>query len=151
MNKFRPRIVAVVFFILLTNFVFACAHKGLSDTEAEKWEMQLTGNTVGKVNLLLQRKQIEKDVYDVTGKFGGMVTDYGGGGGLINGTLSGKIKGNVFQTRIAGSAKMASEVEITGTIKGTISQFQGSGTYFVSHDEGSSAGKWTMERIRPPQ
>ena len=143
----------VMFLIALAlNYFFACAHKEPTETgdaEVEIWELQLTGGTQGNLNMRIKRTKIENGVYALTGKLYGKIDDHIGGKGEADYKLEGKIEKDVFKASFSGHSEMAEgPSDVSGRMRGTISKSQGSGTWNALHALGSSAGSYTMKKIR---
>jgi len=155
MNRFKQKLIVVFLFVFALGSFYSCAHKeaaDVMDTEAEIWELQLTGETKGKLKMMLKREEIEKDIYSIAGKFSGRIEDHIGGRGKLECKFEGKIEKNTLLADFTGYADMQNAgVSVDGTIKGTISKSQGSGTWSMTHSEGSSAGEWTIKIIKPSQ
>lgn len=120
----------------------ACAHKELTetpDTETEIWEMQIKGDTEAKYSMLLKRVRIEKDVYSITGEFSGMAHDHIGGAGMVKCGLHGKIEKNNLKVHFTGHGDMAISLSLSGSFWGILSEWKGSGKWWVVHQEGCSA------------
>lgn len=117
---------------------------------AETWELQLTGDTQGKLELFLEREEIVKDTYSVRGKLSGLVQDYHGGPLELRCKLEGKIESNIILADFTGYAAHVEigSVFVTGTIRGAISKSKGLGNFSMKHSMGSSVGEWTMKQIK---
>jgi hypothetical protein len=137
--------------VFVLNCFFALAHQDPadnSDAKDEVWELQLTGGTEGTLKLVLRRAKIEKDIYSIYGEFSGNIIDQIGGQGECICKFKGKIEKNILSADFYGPGVMAdTDVELRGTIKGTISDFQGSGTFSLIHSMGFSDGEWTIMKI----
>lgn len=155
MNRFKQKLIVVFLFVFALSSFYSCAHKEAADvidTEAEIWELQITGETTGKLKMMLKREEIQKDIYSMAGKFSGRIKDHIGGRGKLECKLEGKIEKNTLLASFTGYADMEEAgVRVDGTIKGTISKSQGFGTWSMAHSEGSSAGEWTIKIIKPSQ
>jgi hypothetical protein len=156
MKRFKNKLIAVFLFVLaLSSFHSSAAHKepiDIVDTEAETWELQLTGHTKGTLKMTLRRGEIQKHICPIAGEFSGRIEDHIGGTGELRCKLEGKIEKNFLRAYITGHADMEKEpVLLSGTMKGTISQSEGLGTYRIAHPRGSSTGKWTLRKIEPSQ
>jgi len=118
-------------------------------TNAEMWELAITGDTEGKLKMVFERMQTSHDIYSLTGKFSGDVNDYQGGFGQCSFKLQGKIDSGKIVATFNGFCGM-SEWDMTpkGYLKGTLSDTQGSGTYRIDQDKGYSEGKWTLKRTK---
>lgn len=150
MKRFRQR----AFLKPLYLFSLACLLSTTSaqpvaatHTNTETWEMLITGDTEGKLKMVLARMQTDQDIYSITGKFSGDVNDYMGGFGQCNFEFSGKITSGNITAEFEGFC-ITSEWDVTpkGYFKGTISSIKGSGTWKMEHDMGFSEGNWNMKR-----
>lgn len=122
------------------------------DTKAEIWELQMTGQTKGTLKMVLKPVQTEKDICSIAGEFSGRIRDHLGGIGKVRCKLKGKIEKDSFLADFTGPADMRMcNVVVRGTMRGTVSKSQGSGTYRLRHARGSSSGKWTIKKIRTSQ
>ena len=152
MENLKLKFIVMFLFILALNYFFACAHKEpvvTGDTEAEIWECQLTGGTQGNLNMLIKRTKIENDIYAIAGKLYGKIEDHIGGTGEADYKLEGKIERDVFKASFSGHSEMAEgPSDVSGRMRGTVSKSLGSGTWNAIHSLGSSAGKYTMKKIR---
>ena len=129
----------------------SCAHtdsSGRQDPRTEVWDMQLTGETVGQLKMLLNRKEIERDVYSIEGEFSGMAIDHIGGGGMVECTYQGKITRNDLKFDFSGTGNMMALVHLRGSFWGTLYDTEGKGKYYLSHEQGSSNGEWRMKRVK---
>lgn len=156
MNRVKQWLTLVFLIAFLPNCFFACAHKEVIETTAsgaETWKLQLTGQTEGTLELILERAKIEGDSCSVTGKFSGPAVDYHGGAGELRCKLEGTIERNKILADFSGTftGSEPGTVFITGTMRGTISESQGSGTWSIKHALGSSAGEWAITKIAPSQ
>lgn len=150
----KERLIALlVFTAALTPF--GCAHKAPTtdtDAEVEIWQLELTGQTRGKLQMTLGRIETEKDIYSVTGKISGEINDQIGGSGSADYKLVGKIENDVLTLRFNGHSQMAEgSSSVIGTMRGSISKLQGSGTWKVVHALGSSTGQYTMKKTASSQ
>jgi len=113
----------------------------IKEAEAKIWELQVTGETVGKLKLLLTRIKIENDIYSITGRISGRIKDHRAGSGTADYKLEGKIEKGIFRAIFSGSSNMEEGPSPTsGSINGTVFKSQGSGKYSVVHPLGSSHG-----------
>jgi hypothetical protein len=155
MSRFTQKLIVVFLFVFALSSFYSCAHKepvDIIDTEAEIWELQITGDTEGKLKMMLTRERIEKDIYSIAGNFSGRIKDHIGGTGELQCKLRGKIEKNIFLGDFAGPADMGvMSVYVQGTMKGAISKSQGFGTWSLTHQAGSSAGEWAIKIIKPCQ
>jgi hypothetical protein len=154
-KKLYYRLIAVLAFVAIQSILFACASNtptvaGKADVEA--WELELTGQTVGKLKMTLKRYNIEEDSHSFTGKLTGPIKDHRGGMGNADYKLKGKIIKGVFTTRIGGYSNMtAGPSTVSGNMKGRIIGSQGSGIWRVLHALGTSTGEFTMKKIESSQ
>jgi hypothetical protein len=150
MTKFRKVLMVVLFLVFVLNCSFALAHQDpadASDAKAEVWELQLTGDTEGTLELVLRRAKIEKDIYSIKGEFSGNIIDHVGGQGKCVCQLKGIIYKNVVMADFNGPVETAdTEVDLKGTMKGTISDTKGFGTFSLTHSMGISDGEWTIKK-----
>ena len=124
----------------LPNGLYACSQTQLAS---------ITGQTKGKLNMVLERVKTEKDMHSITGEFSGSIIDHAGGAGQLECVLEGKIQKNSIQISFSGEADVVTKVSVDGTMKGTISDSHGFGTWSIVHSEGSSVGEWAMKKIKP--
>jgi hypothetical protein len=110
--------------------------------------MQITGDTVAQYKMLLNRNEIERDVYSIDGEFSGMARDHIGGSGMVICTFRGKITRNNLEAVFIGTGDMITHVNLTGRLWGTLSDTEGKGKFNLSHENGSSDGEWSMKRIK---
>ena len=145
--------IAGVFFSLLALTLFpSCTHKEPTDkldSGTEVWELQINGETQAKYRMLLKRMRVEKDVYSIHGSFSGMANDMIGGRGMVKCKFHGKIEITNLKADFTGYGKMEKSLSLSGKLWGILSDFNGSGEWRVSHEEGQSKGQWTMKRISP--
>ena len=137
-------IVAIISF-------YSCAHTdsfGMQDPKTEVWDMRLTGDTVAQYRMLLNRNEIEREVYSIDGEFSGIARDHIGSVGMVKCTYHGKITGNTLKADFIGTGNMITLVHISGSFWGTLSDTEGKGKYHLSHEEGSSKGEWSLKRIK---
>ena len=134
------------------SYLFSCAHGEQidpGDTEVEIWELQLTGETQGIINMLLKKTEVENGVYAIVGKLCGKIDDHIGGKGEADYKLEGRIEGDFFKASFSGHSEMAEGPSyVSGSMSGTIIKSQGSGTYRALHSLGQSTGKYTMKKSR---
>ena len=153
MTKLRQVLTVVLFLVFVLNCFLALAHQDAadaSDAKGEIWELQLTGDTEGTLKLVLWRAKIEKDIYSIKGKFSGSIIDHVGGQGECVFQLKGIINKNVVLADFNGPVETAdTEADIRGTLKGTISDIQGFGTFSLIHSMGISDGEWSIKKPGP--
>lgn len=141
--------LCIVFALLL--LLNSCAHNEptMLEADAEVWEMQITGGTSGKYNVLMIRTENQKGIHPVRGEFSGMATDRIGGRGMVKCKFDGQITNGDFKSNFTGTGDMVrGAVLIDGSLWGTLSDTEGRGKYYLSHQEGHSDGEWIMKRIR---
>ena len=153
MKRFKQKlIVGFVFLFALNSLYSYAANKeptDIIDTKAEIWELQMTGQTKGTLKMVLKPVQTEKDICTIKGEFSGRIKDHLGGIGNVRCKLKGKIEQDNLLADFRGPADMQrTNVFVKGTMRGTVSKFQGSGSYRLRHAIGSSSGKWTIKKIR---
>ena len=150
MTKIASQILVVILVVVLAICFFACSPKQSIETEeadAEIWELQLTGEVVGSLKMVLTRIKIGNEIYTVTGKISGRLKDYRAGTGTGNYKLEGKIEKGVFKANFSGSSDMeVGPSPTSGRLNGTVYKSQGSGRYSVLHAFGSSHGDYTMRK-----
>lgn len=153
MNRFKQRFMVIFMPMLLLNYFVACAHKETTETagiQAEVWELKITGDTEGTLKMVLRRAEIKRDTYSIAGEFSGNIIDHIGGQGQCVCKFKGKIEKNILSADFYGPAMMAGiGVQLTGTIKGNVSDSEGLGTFSLIHSMGSSDGEWTIKKIKP--
>ena len=152
MSKSSQRIKVVFLFVFTLACSPACTHKGpvdMPDSETEVWELQINGETKAKYRMLLKRVRVEKDVYSIHGSFSGMADDMIGGRGMVKCKFNGKIERTSLKADFTGYGMMEKSLVLSGKFWGTLSDFNGSGEWRLSHEEGQSKGQWTMKRISP--
>jgi len=151
MAKFKKHLVVFILFVFVPICFFTCSHKqsiDIKETEAEIWELQLTGEIVGNLKLSLTRIKIKNDIYTITGKISGRLKDRRAGTGTAEYELEGKIEKSVFNGNFSGSSKMeVGSSPTSGTIQGMVFESQGSGKDSVLHALGSSHGYYIMKKI----
>ena len=138
-------------FVFVPICFFTCSHKqsiDLSETTAEIWELQLSGEIVGNLKLSLTRIKVNNGIYTITGEISGKLKDRRAGTGTAEYELEGKIEKSVLNGNFSGSSKMEiGSSPTSGTIKGMVFESQGSGKYSVLHALGSSHGYYIMKKI----
>ena len=88
------RINVLIMLVFVMSFFFACRYKAPSDAvdgKFEIWEIELAGNTKGKLTMTLGRKKIGEDKYSISGKMSGTIKDYRWGIGDADYKFKGKI------------------------------------------------------------
>lgn len=150
-NLKQKHIGFFLFFFALTYF-FACAHQqpiDPKDTDVEVWEIKLSGQTEGKLEMLMKRVEIGEGMYSIIGKISGTIDDHRGGFGEADFKFKGKIENKVFSVHLGGHSETAEgPSSIVGKMNGTVEMLQGSGHWAVSHALGSSSGKYVMVKLR---
>jgi len=102
--------------------------------------------------MLFKKSEIENGVYAIAGKLYGKIDDHIGGKGEADYKLEGKIEGDFFKASFSGHSEMAEGPSyVKGSMNGTISKAQGSGTWSALHSLGPSSGKYTMKKSRPKE
>ena len=151
MIKLKKDLMVFFLFVFVPICFFTCSHKQSLDikkSEAETWELQLTGEIVGKLKLSLTRIKIKNDIYTITGKISGRIKEQRAGNGIADYQLEGKIEKSVFNGNFSGRSNMeVGSSPTSGTITGMVFKSQGSGKYSVLHALGSSHGYYIMKRI----
>ena len=152
MTRLNSRFIAGLLLVFSLSYLFSCAHGEQidpGDTEVEIWELQLTGETQGIINMLLKKTEVENGVYAIVGKLCGKIDDHIGGKGEADYKLEGRIEGDFFKASFSGHSEMAEGPSyVSGSMSGTIIKSQGSGTYRALHSLGPSTGKYTMKKSR---
>jgi len=132
---------------------YSCAHKdssGTIGTQTEVWEMVLTGGAVAQFKLVVNIKEIGKDVHQIEGELSGYVREHEKYGGLMKCDLNGTITGKDLKGGFLGIGHYGMDVHITGYFWGTASyeEGKGKGKYTLTHDDGGSEGEFTLKRIK---
>lgn len=150
-DRLNLRFIAGLLLVFSLGYLFSCAHGEQidpGDTEVEIWELQLTGETQGIINIL-KKTEIENGVYAIVGKLCGKIDDHIGGKGEADYKLEGRIEADFFKASFSGHSEMAEGPSyVSGSISRTIIKSQGSGTYRALHSLGPSTGKYTMKKSR---
>jgi hypothetical protein len=137
--------------VALLCILFACSSQTQTVTakaDVEVWEVQLSGQTVGRLKMNLKRHKIENDIQTFKGKLFGPIEDNRAGRGHADYKLKGKINKGVFTASLGGYSNMtAGSSSVSGSMKGKIAGSQGSGTWRVVHGLGTSTGKFTMKKL----
>ena len=152
-KRLKHKVIVVFLFALALNSFYSCVpHKERIDSEAEMWESQMTGLTEGKLEMMLTQVEIEEDISSIAGKFFGRIRDHYGGMGRLRCELEGKIEKNSFLADFTSYADVEKgRVSVTGSMRGTVWNSQGSGTWSLKHMYGFSSGEWTIKKIRTSQ
>jgi hypothetical protein len=153
MTRLNSRGIVGLLLVFSMSYPLSCAHREQidpGDTEVEIWELQLTGETQGIINMLLKKSEIENGVYSIVGKLCGKIDDHIGGKGEADYKLEGRIEGDFFKASFSGHSEMAEGPSyVNGSMNGTIFESQGSGSWSALHSLGPSTGKYAMKKIRP--
>jgi hypothetical protein len=123
----------------------------IQGSQTEVWDLQITGDTFAQYKMLLNRNEIAKEIYSIDGEFSGMALDHIGGSGMVKCTFQGKITGHNLEADFIGTGDMMLSVHLSGRMWGSFSDTEGEGKYDLSHEFGSSYGKWSMKRIKTTQ
>ena len=110
-------------------------------------EMVLTGGTVAQYKMLVNRKEIGRDVYWIEGEFSGYAKEHKMYAGMVKCGFHGKITGNDLKGDFSGTGRFTIAVHIVGSFWGTVSDTEGKGKYTVTHDDGGSEGEFTLKKI----
>ena len=149
--KLKKHLMVFFFCVFVPICFLTCSHKQSIDikkSEAEIWELQLSGEVEGTLKLTLTRIKIKNDIYTITGKISGRIKDQRVGTGTAEYKLEGKIEKSFFNGNISGTSNMeVGSSSTTGTIIGMVFKSQGSGKYSVLHALGSSHGYYIMKKI----
>ena len=149
MTKLKPHILAVLLFFVLPIFISCSPKQSIETEEFEKeiWELHLTGEVVGKLNMVLIRIKTEDEISTITGQISGRLKDYRAGTGTGDYKLEGKIDKDVFKANFSGNSNMeAGPSPTSGRLNGTVYRSRGSGRYSVLHAFGSSHGEYIMKK-----
>ncbi|NIQ38805.1 MAG: hypothetical protein GTN81_09465 [Proteobacteria bacterium] len=147
MNRVKKKLMGMFIFV----FTLTCFYAFAGGAETEVWELQLTGDIKGTLKMKLERAQNERENYSITGKFSGKIHDYEAGLGRLSCKFKGKIEEGVFVASFTGYADLAVNVRVKGTMKGTVSRLEGSGSWSLKHSQGSRAGEWMIKKIKASQ
>jgi len=151
MDKFRHVFTVVLFAVFVLNCFFALARQNpanTSDAKGEVWKLQFRGDTEGTLKLVLRRAKIEKNIYSINGEFSGSIIDRIGGQAECVLKLKGIIYKDLLLADFSGPAETVDTVvDLKGSMKGTISDTQGFGTFSLIHSMGFSDGEWTIKKI----
>jgi hypothetical protein len=155
MTTLKYRFISILTSVAILSILFACSSQTQTVTAkaaVEVWEVQLSGQTVGRLKMNLQRYKIENEIQSFKGKLTGPIKDHRGGFGDAEFRLKGKINKNIFTTSIGGYADMTEGPStVSGSMNGKIISSQGSGTWRITHALGISTGKFTMKQLAAPQ
>ncbi len=151
MIQLKDKLILYFVFVFLLSLL-SCADMAPSvakNAEAEIWQLEFSGQTRGNLEMTLNRIEIIKDAYSVSGKIVGEIEDHLGGSGIADFTLEGSIKDGVLKSSLNGHAAVAEGLSPTnGTLQGDLSDVEGSGTWTIMHTLGSSSGNYTMKRAK---
>ncbi|MGD8667296.1 MAG: hypothetical protein PVG59_19340 [Desulfobacterales bacterium] len=133
-------------------FFQACRSDSLSnnrDSDTEIWEIELSGNTEGKLQMRLEKKKIGTAKYSISGRLYGTINDYRWGIGEADYKLSGTIENQSIKASFSGLSDMAEGPSgSNGNFSGTLSDSQGSGIWkIIIHARGRSDGTFIMKKI----
>ena len=116
--------------------------------ETESWQLELTEQTQGMLEMTLWRQEIHSGSFKVGGTITGKIEDHLGGTGNLKLSIDGTIENNILKAKLNGNAKLSEgPSSVTGTIKGTISHSEGLGTYSTKNKLGISAGNYKITKI----
>ena len=150
MTVSNRHIFLVLLFVFVSSCLLTCSPKqtmDIKETGTEIWELQLTGEVVGKLKMVLTRIKIEGEIYAVTGRFSGRLRDYRAGTGTGVYEFEGKIEKELFKVNFSGNSNMeAGPSPTSGRLSGTVYKSKGSGKYSVLHAFGSSHGDYIMRK-----
>ena len=124
------KIVVIGLAMALITACYSCALKdsfGTSSRQTEVWEMVLTGGTVAQYTMLVNRKEIGKDVYWIEGEFSGYAREHKMYGGFVKCDFHGKVTGNDLKGDFVGTGRFTINVHIVGSFWGTVSETKGKG------------------------
>jgi hypothetical protein len=146
----KSKAILVFVFILFTFSITFTGRYYASEIENEIWELKLTGDTEGIFEIKIKRVKNEKGLNEISGKFSGPMTDRIFGRGEMICRLNGQIEHEAFSAKISGFAEVTmGMVSISGTLRGTVLESSGVGSWKIIHDWGSPEGKWVIKKIRP--
>lgn len=148
--KMKGNLIACVVFIILLSF-HGCASTPPSvtkDAEVEFWQLELSGQTQGNLEMTLQRAETQKGVYSISGKIVGEIKDHLGGEGKGDYKIKGSVKDGVLKANLTGHSRVTEGLSaITGNIQGKLFNMEGSGTWNMNHALGSSSGSYTIKKM----
>ena len=107
MNRFNQQLMVMLLVVLVLSSLYSCVHQepaDVSNNETVILEIQITGQTTGKLKMMLSREEIQKDIYSVTGRFSGRIIDHVGGPGQLECKFEGKIEKNSIFGSFTGYA-----------------------------------------------
>ena len=154
MNMLNLKSKAVSLFICIL-FPFSITITGpdyASEIDVEIWELKLSGDTEGVFEMQMKRVKNEKGLSEISGRFSGPMNDRIFGRGEMICRLKGNIENDAFSAKINGFAEVTmGMVSLSGTLRGTVLESSGVGSWKIIHDWGSPEGKWVIKKIFPPQ
>lgn len=146
-NRRRSELITVMFVL---SVCFACAHSdeiNKMNADVEVWDLQLRGQTQGKLQMLLKRTEIDTGKFSIVGKISGAITDHKAGSGEASFTVKGKIVNDVLMLSLMGFSEMTQgSSNLNGSMKGVLSESEGSGSWRVMNALGTSAGEFSMKK-----
>jgi len=152
MSDLKAKHIGFYLFVFALSYFVACAHQqpiDPKDKDVEVWELKLSGQTEGKLEMMMKRTEISEGMYSIIGKISGEIDDHRAGSGEADFNFKGKIENNVFSVNIGGQAEMTEgPSSVVGKMNGTFETGQGSGHWTVSHALGISSGKYVMVKLR---
>lgn len=137
----------IVFFAVVS--ILGCAStQFVPDADSEKWVGKISGMAEGDLKLFIMVTQGQSNLHSVSGPLTmNLKTTTGYGDAKVEGRIKGKIKSGNMNAKIFANVSVEGSVyQLSGKMVGTISKTQASGTWSLSHIEGSHSGKWTAER-----
>ncbi len=152
MSIFTQKKLATFLIFFMIAYFSACVHQqpiDPKDSNVEVWEIKLSGQTKGKLKMLMKRDEIGEGMYSIIGKISGEIDDHRGGLGDADYKFDGEIENNIFSIHLGGHSEMAEgPSSIIGKMNGTVEKSQGSGRWVVTHALGTSTGNYVMVKIR---
>lgn len=138
-----------IVFIVLTTASGCVSTQTASQADAEKWTGKLSGMVEGDFELFIHRAEDQVNDFPISGRFEAELDSTAGGygGGTLSCRLNGVIRNGNLKSTLSGFVKVdEGSSQISGKMTGTISDTHASGTWIISHVEGSHSGKWTAWR-----
>jgi hypothetical protein len=152
MLNLKHKHIGLLLFFFVISYFFACAHQkpvDPTDKDLEVWQLKLSGQTEGELEMLMKLVEVGGGMYSIIGKISGAINDHRGGSGEANFKFKGKIENNVFSAHLSGHSEMREGPSIiVGEMRGTFEILQGAGNWTVSHALGISTGKYVMVKLR---
>jgi hypothetical protein len=149
MNRSKGKTI-ITFSILASLLVLGCASTQVEPgAVAEMWEGKVTGMIDGDIKFSIARIAGENNAFSVKGNMVMKARRIAGGygEGEIRCIIKGKIKNEVMNARINGTAVVSEgSSSVSGNLVGTMSKTQAFGTWNLSHVEGVHSGEWTAEK-----